>query len=437
MKYLISITQGSIISILLIPVFLVVGYILYKFIKKNFTKDHESRMLSLNLVITYPNFIKYITYKESIKEDFALYMVSINNFVDLTKKYNEKIIKAYVRRVVKNLSTTLPYGGKLAQTKKRDTFIMYVPNIYGNELEFANVIKEASFEPLVVNGKPILENIAIGYTTASAKPIAVLVDEANQALVASKRDLNTITRYTKSLVIAKEDHIYVTDRIDRDEYKITISDVIRDRNHREESFLMSVVANNLVFDNYLLQIAQADRLWVNMNIVLKVLDISEKYYIEKPIYLPFLISTLESKGFIENLETMLATRGIEANKVVLMLYPNTVYKQELIVENLLRLKETGFKFAYHLEPGKPQYTLFVEKYHISKILIDLEKNQYDPNFLEEISNYAQVNQVETIIKGDMQNMISFTHYLKELDLVKINEKVVKVKKIKDKKRRQQ
>ena len=254
---LMSITQKQILSVILIAVFVLLGYLLYKFLKSNFKKSNESKMLSLNLVIKYKDFLKYLAYKQEIKEDYAIYMVRMDNFLDLTKKYSPNIIKLYVRRVVKNLSVMLPYGGKLAQSKERNTFVLYVPKISGNENEYASMLHNAATKPFVYEQIKISQNVSIGYS-ASVIDYLEKLEEAFIALIASKRALGLLTEHNDELRKPDDKHFSLEKSIESSEIKVVSYQVVRTNVSKLEGYYFNISINNKTFINYLSEQPQAD-----------------------------------------------------------------------------------------------------------------------------------------------------------------------------------
>lgn len=422
MMIFMSITQGTILGLVLIPLLILMGFVLTKFLLSSLKKGHESKMLSFNLVINLRKFMSYLEYKHSKKEDYALYLVSINNFNEIVKNYNDKVVKAYLKRTVKNLSIMLPYGGKLAQTKKRNTFILYVPNVYGSELEFANMLKESALTPLMVNGKKVLESISIGFTTSNGKAVDKQVEEANIALTASKRALNKIVKYSSNLAVNKEDYSYVNEKLFKEHYKIEIYDIIREKTHTSESRYYQISANNMLIDKYLVQLPTLERYWSNFNIIVKALNNTSKYVDEKRISIPVLLSTLEEENFLDELEVIIYTRDILIENVSLTIYKAPFNRQEKIVQNILKLKDLKVKLNYVIDSEEDDYYNVIKSLHIDKMIFDLTTKEFSDGFLRNIIEYSQVNQVETAIIGELKetNIYFHTHYSKELDIIEIN-----------------
>ena len=117
-------------TLLIIGSIVVIGTLIYLLIiwyMKTSKADKKNKMITMNLVIKYRLFSEYLDYKIESNESFYIYLLKINNLSQLEQRFNENIVKSFLTRVVKELSVYLPFGGKVAQTNIRDTFIIYYP----------------------------------------------------------------------------------------------------------------------------------------------------------------------------------------------------------------------------------------------------------------------------------------------------------------------
>src|SRR5690554_6046846 len=93
------------------------------------TLFRSNKMLTMNLVIKHKLFLEYVKYQEKRNQNYLLYLIKINNLGLLEQTYSDHIVRNYLTMIAKTLSIDLPFGGKIAQTNQRDTFIMFYPNI--------------------------------------------------------------------------------------------------------------------------------------------------------------------------------------------------------------------------------------------------------------------------------------------------------------------
>lgn len=426
---LMSITQKQILSVILIAVFVLLSYLLFKFFKANFKKGNESKMLSLNLVIKYKDFIKYLAYKETVNEDYAIYMVRINNFLDLTKKYSENIIKLYIRRVVKNLSVMLPYGGKLAQSKERNTFILYVPKVSGNEEEYALMLENAATTPFVYEQTKIIQTVSIGYSS-SVSDYLIKLEEAFIALIASKRALGLITEYNNNLSKPDEKYFSLEKAVESALINVRIYQVVRTNVSKLEGYYFNIFINNKTFNNYLGEQPQKDSAWMNMYLISKTLNNIEVInYSSSKIYLPFILSSLEGLNFIDELNLILQSKNLSFNNIAVSIKNSVIKNRNNIIKNILQLKELGALISFEATSIDSEIYKTVEDYGINTVELYTNGNVLLEEELIELKNYANINRINTLLIASSDTYLNLcTHHTKEINDVLINEKTIDKKK---------
>lgn len=416
-----SITQKQILSFILLAVLILLIYLLIKFFKRNLKNDNESKMLSLNLVIKHSTFIKYLQYKDTIEEDYSLYMVSIDDFLELSNKYSNNIIKLYVRRFVKNLSIMLPYGGKLAQTKDRNTFVLYVPKVAGSEVEFAYMLKNAAIRPYVNKNIKILQNVSIGYSNSLNK-YELKLKEAYYSVITSKRALGLITEYNDLIMKPDEKHVTLEREASLVNVDLIKYEVIRTNINKVEGLYLNVLINNKDFTNYLSEQPQLDKAWMNMNLISKMLTNLDLKITYNKIYLPVLLKVLEEDNFTEHLHVILQANNFSFNNVIISIKNSIITNRNNIIKNILQLKELGVLISFETKIIDQEIFNTIKSYGINTIELYFNSNNTNEKLIYELNNYAKVNQLNTLVisENEIEENLC-THHLKKISQVAINQ----------------
>jgi len=214
--------QKSLISfgaIIIIGILIYFGSIWYL---KSYKKMKDNKMLTMNLVIKYKLFLEYLSYQDKNKQNYYLFLIKINNLGVLENTYSDYVVKNYLTKIVKELSIYLPFGGKIAQTTQRDTFIIYYPTIDDDPYLLGKQLKLFAQKSYHENGIHITK-------TNSIDPLypALLVFNAmfggtfQSDLIRVVREENSLAYTIVSQMIPDLKLLFVSAGIDSNNYKLT------------------------------------------------------------------------------------------------------------------------------------------------------------------------------------------------------------------------
>jgi len=138
--------QRNILAFALIIIFSILIYVLWHWIKKEKAHSKETKFIILDRIIPYKKMKELVQYRIHQKGEnifFSLMMVTIDHFDQILDYADSQATTEYIQRVGKLLEMTLPLGAKMAQTEERETFLIYLPEIYEHDdfLDIASQFK--------------------------------------------------------------------------------------------------------------------------------------------------------------------------------------------------------------------------------------------------------------------------------------------------------
>lgn len=411
--------EKQIISASMIIVFIILSYIFIKWFLKNRKKMIKTEMLTLNMVIKFKKFLSYLNYQNNQDEKYILYLVSIDNLDLLERTYDHQTVRTYLRRVAKNLSVYLPYGGKLAQTEKRDTFILYTPESNITEESYAQTLKQAASEAFYKDHISIIKNINITYLKTVSKDYLKDLDILTKGLIQSTRNLGEITLSQEDLTVITSEYKNVVQNLNQSQVTITGYDVIRLILDEKSEFYPEISIDQQPIEEYLKKISIYDQAWVNMwgiEVLLKQLQTQK---IKTKITLPILCLTLEKENFIQKLETLMYVYQYLPEQTIISLKESHITNQQEMVKNLFELKTLGYQISYEVKDITPNLYIDIQAYHVSRIEIEASLLLSQTEMIHELLYFAKVNQIETLVKNT-QNSQKET--FKDLNITHLTEK---------------
>ncbi len=154
---------GYTLIILGCAVLLAAGFLLL--IRLNFRKGREDKYTLISDYAKLNELLRLIDYRIKNKTKdifFTLLLVSIDDFDRVGEIIGQQGADIYLEKFVQVLRKTLPVGGKMAQTAEKETFLVYLPEYYGNDgLEkVARVFKEAAETKILINSVVPIEKTA-------------------------------------------------------------------------------------------------------------------------------------------------------------------------------------------------------------------------------------------------------------------------------------
>lgn len=164
-----AITPLSSTLIILACVALVCGLLLF-LIRRNIIKRKHDKYMLISDYSTLNELLKLIDFriKNKTKEIyFTLLLVSIDDFDRVGELISGTGAELYLGKIAEVLRKTLPIGAKMAQTAEKETFLLYLPEYYGNEgLEkVATIFKEMCESKIMINSVAIEKTASVSITT--------------------------------------------------------------------------------------------------------------------------------------------------------------------------------------------------------------------------------------------------------------------------------
>lgn len=397
--------EKQIISASMIIVFIILSYIFIKWFLKNRRKMIKTEMLTLNMVIKFKKFLSYLNYQNKQDEKYILYLVSIDNLDLLERTYDHQTVRTYLRRVAKNLSVYLPYGGKLAQTEKRDTFILYIPESNITEESYAESLKQAASEIFYKDHVSIIKNINITYLKTVSKDYFKDLNSLTKGLIQSTRNLGEVIMSEESTPVITSEYQHVTQSLTQSAVNIMGYDVTRLILDEKSEFYPEVYIDRVPMGEYLEKISISDQAWVNMWGVEALLQQLQTQKVKTKITLPILCLTLEKEGFIERLETLMYNYQYLPEQTIISIKESHISNQQEMIKNLFELKTLGYQISYQIKDITPNLYIDIQAYHVSRIEIEADLLLTQTEMIHELLYFAKVNQIETLVKSNQTDQI--------------------------------
>lgn len=420
--FYLTMLEKQIISAGMVMIFIILTYLLFKWFLKNRKKMIKTEMLTLNMVIKFKKFLSFLDYQNKQDEKYILYLVSIDNLDLLEKKYNYQTIRAYLRRTAKNLSMHLPYGGKLAQTEKRNTFILYIPKTDIIEEDYAQTLKHVGLERFYKDNISIMKNINITYLNTNSKDISKDLDDLSKGLVQSIRNLGAITPYENETSTSISEYKNVLESLQKTDIKIKGYDVTKLVVNEKNEFYTEVFLNQQTLETYIRNVPIYDQAWVNLWLVELILSQLEDKGIRQKITIPILYTALEKENFNQNLETLTYIHQYIPEQTIISLKESHITNQQKIVENLLELKDLGYQISYQVNEITPNIYIDIQSYHVSRLEVEADILLNQTELLDELLYFAKVNQIEVLVRN---NQSANVEQFESLNVTHVTQKATK------------
>ncbi|VEU81081.1 hypothetical protein [Haploplasma axanthum] len=401
--FYLSLIQKEIIAIAVVIVFLIIGYILVRIYLYNRNKIRENEMLTLNQVIKYKKFGEYLNYKIKKNEEYALYLISINNFDLLERTYNDSTIRTYLRNLARNLSMYLPYGGKIAQTKSRDTFILYVPAVENDYEVFGINLKNAALEQFNRNGISIRKTISIGYIDEKFPTISEQIEKNMFALIQSRRELGTIVKYDQINITSLTDYKNCYDEVRNNSVAFDLQEVVRKGSAEETEIYVNATINNIEFNEYLKSKSKSDQAWINFWLTELIIEKVINVYGNRKIILPISLKMLEKESFFEVFTVILSMSKTSLSQITISIKEDEVIENQIVIKNLLELRNIGIKISFEVKNISQALYSIIQSYHVSRIELSKDVLTNGDLSLEELYYFVKVNQIEVQLNEEIEN----------------------------------
>lgn len=407
--------------IIISSIFIYLLIILYKRTSK---KMHHNKMITMNLVIKYNPFIEYLEYQRSNKERFNLFLLKINNLNLQEDRYSDYVIKSYLRMIAKELSVYLPFGGKIAQTNNRDTFIIYYPKTNEDDYLVGERFKSLATKSFSKSGVNISKTNSLSLISDENYSLKHLGD----ALVNSVRKLGEMTVYSSNLTNNTEEYINVIEKLKNIDFTLHSFKVnkINDNNYTE--IYSELNYDNLKIKDFLSKFSSLDQSWINLYMVeYLMLELYANNIYNNNISIPLLLKTFENELLPEVLEKLVIDNKFLLNQVIISIKLANINNEEQVIKNILTLRNLGVKFSLELDSLSPTIYSFIQKYHIDRL--EVNDALMNDSGIAELLYFAKVNHLEVIYKTqsvkDNLESLNVSHITSERMIIK--ETVVKRK----------
>lgn len=399
-------------------------YLLIIFFNKTRKKMYHNKIITMNLVIKYKPFIEYLEYQIKNQEAFHVFLLKINNLNLLEKKYDDEIIKSYLRMIAKELSVYLPFAGKIAQTNNRDTFIIYYPTTNEDMIMVGERFKSLATKSFHRQGL----NFNKGNSIAVIDHENYSLKNLTNTIVHSVRNLGKITAYNNYISSDMEEYMNAFNKVNETEFQIQSLSLSSIKNPTYKEVFNDIYYGNIKFKEYLLKFPTHDQAWINMFLIEYILGELNTNNIFSNISIPILFNTLEQENFISVLEQMVIGSQFLLEQIILSVKITNVSFEEAIIKNILTLNNLGVKVSLEIESFDLDIYAFIQKYQIQRIEVT-DRIMADSN-IAELLYFAKVNNIEVLyITLKQQNN------LEALNVSHITKEVIKLKETNFKRKR--
>lgn len=399
-------------------------YLLIIFFMRTKKKMRHNRMITMNLVIKYKPFLEYLNYQIENKEAFHVILLKVSNLSLLERKYNDQIVKSFLRMVAKELSVYLPFAGKVAQTNNRDTFIIYYPQTNEDMHLVAERFKSLASKSFHRQGVHFTRNNSLALIDHENYSLKKLSD----SLVNSVRNLGSVTEYSTDLANNIEDYIQVVEKVKATDFKLRAISISKIKDATYKEIYNEVSFGNVKVVEYLSKYPTYDQPWINMYIIEYLLSELYTNNVFTNINIPVIFNTLEEENFISELEKMVLGNQFLLEQIILSIKINNVTNEEQVIKNILNLSSLGIKTSLEINNLDQEIYTLIQKYQIDRV--EVSDRLMDDSGIAELLYFAKLNNVDVLYKT------TTTHEnLESLNVSHISTDKVKLKETSTKRRR--
>lgn len=384
--------QRTLLSFGIIIIVSMIIYFLIVFFRKSNEKMRHNKMLTMNLVIKYNPFLEYLNYQIENKESFYIYLIKINNFNLLENKFNDKIIKSYLSMIAKELSVYLPFGGKVAQTNTRDSFIIYYPVTSEDPVLVGERFKSLATKTYHRSGIHISKTNSV----ASVNNDDFTLQNLNSAMINSLRQLGELSFYESSMNYNYNDYINTVEKIHKSIIDIKSFNVKKVNDPVYKEVYNELLIDGLNIKKYLLNYSVNDQSWINIYLIEHLLNSLYDNNIFSNINIPVLFKTMENDLFVEVIEKLVMDNKFLLEQVIISIKESNVEFEEKVIKNILSLSNIGMKFSLEIENLTPATYTNIQKYNINRI--EINESIMNHQNISELLYFAKVNYLEVIYK---------------------------------------
>ena len=415
---LISLILNVVIAIIMLVVFSILMVVFFIGIKKEKKRYSKAKALSINDIVRIEKLNKFIKYNIKRKDSeigFSLLMISIDQFDQIGKYINQQSLSTFLKKVASNIRMNLPKGAKMAQTKEREIFLVYLPQKY-NEEEFINIAKRfknsAERKVLIRETLEIQKTVSVALITFPdyGNSLENLINHLKTTIYYIKRhNGNTIAMYNSDLkqsyperydilknAIKNNDiktyYYPIYDLINKDIYGTEII-VNWEKNQNEiQTFRDLLFYSEISNDEYWLGIWFFEQMLEDHASVFRLMVNKEYYSI-----MPASIRQFEEDSIVSLFEKITQKYVIDPRRIIIQIInPIEVNSSVKLMKNILELQNLGFKFCVEINKIDDRIMMILNEYQVSAVKIN--KDLLSPNVkgVEDLLKYLKKNNISII-----------------------------------------
>lgn len=425
-----TIIQSNILAIALIIIFSILIYVILQWIKKEHKHAQKTKFMMLDNVITYKNVCDLIEYRirQNHQVHFSLMMLTIDHFDQILDYADASSTTQYIKRVAKLLEMVLPVGAKLAQTDDRETFIVYLPELYDKEifLNLASSFKQMIEKRIELDDGTYIEkssSIALITYPEQANTLKELIEALKTAIYSIKRKGGGhLSFYSADMIEEKENY---------EQYQI-IKSAIKDKQitmkfipvfHKERKIMVALEtelvwtkANKIeTFKHFMPNLeASHDIYWFGLWMLEKTLSAhlgiyTMSYNQNIELIIPVGVRQFEQEEVVSDMMQILDKYQLAPEKLIIkIINPLQVNQETRLIKSLLELQSYGIKLAIDIQKIDEHLYYLLNEYKINIILINeqlLTKTHDKTIEVEELLTFARSHKIDlvaTMIKNKDQ-----------------------------------
>lgn len=420
--------QRVLLSIFLLVLFITFIYLLIKWFLRSRKKIRITKMVTMNLVVKYKPFLEYLDYNLESKNDFDLFLVSLNNFSLLTRKYKNEFVRTYLRKLAKDLSVYLPYGGKIAQTNVRNVFLLYVPNKGQDLTSFGQELKDTAENVYYLKTNIIQKNVSIAILEGSKFSKTTDLNKLKIALVNSNRNLGEITYYHEDLKVQTNEYDQVLEKIAYANINYDLFPILKDENSRENELFIRPIINDSNLVDFINSLPLLEQAWANMYIIEGELGLLYENNINMKVNIPVVTSILEKELFIDAFTKTVESNQFRLENISVSLNLVNINDETMIIKNILSLISLGVKISLEVKTISPELFILIRNFNIKRIIINDKLLLSDKT--TELLYFSKINNLEVLVTTNDKelkdtkelNVTSIAMFDRTLSLINLQKK---------------
>ncbi|QWB99408.1 GGDEF domain-containing protein [Mycoplasmatota bacterium] len=414
--------QRNILAFALIIIFSIMIYVLWLWIKKERKHAIETKFIVLDNIITYKKMKELIQYKIHQKGEntfFSLMMVTIDHFDQILDYTDSNATTEYIQRVGKLLEMVLPLGSKMAQTDERETFIIYMPEIYEHDdfLDIANQFKMMAERRIELDQGVHIEksaSLALIAFPEHDETLYGLIQGLQSTIYHVKKrggghiqfysadmleEKNNYEAYQKLKKAIKDQSIEMLFKPVFSKKTLHMSGVEIDLTWHKENekehyreFMPKLESSN---DSYWFGLWMLEKA-LSSHISMIGLNQRQSYELIMPVG----VRQFENEMISHDIIHVLDKYELETSQMVLKIVNPMQVNQEIqFIKTLIELQSYGIRLALDINRIDDHLYYLLNEYKIDMIFIDQEllTKKHDKSVeVEELLNYAIANQMDMI-----------------------------------------